>query len=127
MTHALKLTHLPPFSGTMMTAAVILMRGLRCIQKIARAFKNRHDAVILARLDDRMLSDIGLTRSDLRDAYAEPLWRDPTSILATRARERRNHRPRGMSELAAPWASPLLVPEKGYTLPKTDRPARYTV
>ena len=43
----------------------------------------------LAELDDRMLADIGLTRSDLRDAYAEPLWHDPTDVLARRAAERR--------------------------------------
>ena len=38
----------------------------------------------LARADDRMLRDIGLTRSDLRDAAAEPLYRDPTAVLAGR-------------------------------------------
>ena len=43
----------------------------------------------LAALDDRMLADIGLTRSDLRDAYAEPPWRDPSDVLARRAAERR--------------------------------------
>ena len=48
---------------------------------------------MLAQFDDRMLSDIGLTRSDLRDAYSEPLWRDPTHILASRAHERRISRP----------------------------------
>ena len=32
--------------------------------------------------NDRMLSDIGLTRGDVADAYAEPLWRDPTALLA---------------------------------------------
>jgi hypothetical protein len=47
---------------------------------------------MLARLDDRQLADIGLTRSDLRDAYAEPLWEDPTSVLARRAAERRESR-----------------------------------
>ena len=35
-----------------------------------------------------MLADIGLTRTDLCDAYAEPLWREPTSMLARRAAER---------------------------------------
>ena len=47
---------------------------------------------MLAGMDDRMLADIGLTRSDLRDAYAEPLWRDPTDVLAGRARDKRIHR-----------------------------------
>ena len=56
--------------------------GRRALPPSARwdgSLKNRHDATMLAQLDDRMLSDIGLTRSDLRDAYSEPLWRDPTA------------------------------------------------
>ena len=36
-----------------------------------------------------MLADIGLTRGDLRDAFAEPPWRDPSDVLARRAAERR--------------------------------------
>ena len=40
------------------------------------------------RREHRMLADIGLTRSDLRDAYSEPLWRDPTSLLANRRARR---------------------------------------
>ena len=45
-------------------------------------------------LDDRMLADIGLTRGDVRDAYSEPVWRDPTAILVSRAQERRINRRR---------------------------------
>ena len=52
--------------------------------------RNRHDAMRLANLDDRMLADIGLNRSDLRDAFAELPWRDPSEILARRAAERRS-------------------------------------
>ena len=44
----------------------------------------------LATLDDRMLADIGLNRTDLRDAFAELLWRDPSDMLARRAAERRS-------------------------------------
>jgi hypothetical protein len=47
----------------------------------------------LAALDDRMLADIGLTRCDLRDAFAELPWRDPSEILVRRAAERRVHHP----------------------------------
>ena len=46
----------------------------------------------LAALDDRMLADIGLNRSDLRDAFAVPPWRDPSDVLARRAAERRGGR-----------------------------------
>ncbi|MEA2934039.1 MAG: hypothetical protein QOD74_685 [Variibacter sp.] len=55
---------------------------------VVKAFRHRRDLEVLARFDDRMLSDIGLTRADLRDAAAEPVWRDGTEVLVARARER---------------------------------------
>jgi uncharacterized protein YjiS (DUF1127 family) len=61
---------------------------------VARAIRNRREAQVLARLDRNMLADIGLTPADVRDAFAEPLWRDPTGILATRIDERRSNRRR---------------------------------
>src|SRR4051794_27408537 len=78
---------------------------------LARLIKNRREATILAGLDDRMLADIGLTRGDLRDAYSEPVWSDPTAILVSRAHERRVNRRRvsiGLSEKA--FESPSIVP-----------------
>ena len=44
-------------------------RARRGLKQLAEKVKNRHDAMRLAELDDRMLADIGLSRSDLRDAY----------------------------------------------------------
>jgi len=61
-------------------------------RQFAQLVKNRRDAVALSGLDDRMLADIGLTRGDVRDAYSEPVWRDPTAILVSRSQERRAHR-----------------------------------
>ena len=87
--------------------------------------KNRRDAASLAGLDDRMLADIGLTRGDLRDAYSEPVWRDPTAILVSRAHERRIHRRRrrvsiGLSEKA--FEAPSIVPgAKAPTMPAAWR------
>jgi uncharacterized protein YjiS (DUF1127 family) len=43
----------------------------------------------LANMDHRELADIGLNPSDVRDASALPLDRDPTELLARRAHERR--------------------------------------
>ena len=60
--------------------------------RVGRAIKNRRAATVLAGLDDHMLADIGITRSDLRDAYSEPLWHDPTDVLVGRAAERRTRR-----------------------------------
>jgi uncharacterized protein YjiS (DUF1127 family) len=67
------------------------------LKEFADRVKNRRDAFRLADLDDRMLADIGLNRSDLRDAYAGPLWRDPSELLARRAVERRARHSRATS------------------------------
>src|SRR6516162_6438787 len=49
----------------------------------------RRELARLADLDDRMLADIGLTRSDLLVAGSAPLWQNPTSILEQRVGSRR--------------------------------------
>jgi uncharacterized protein YjiS (DUF1127 family) len=58
-------------------------------KRLERSIEHRRAAQALVRFDDRMLADIGLTRADLRDAYAVSVWTDPTSLLRTRALERR--------------------------------------
>src|SRR5215475_14409509 len=55
------------------------------IWRVVVAIKHRRELAHLADFDERMLADIGVTRTDLRDAYSEPLWRDPSSMLARRA------------------------------------------
>jgi uncharacterized protein YjiS (DUF1127 family) len=57
--------------------------------RLVVAIKHRRELAHLAELDDRMLADIGLTRSDLHDADAAPPWQDATSMLARRACRRR--------------------------------------
>ena len=49
-------------------------------KQFERAIEHRRAAQVLARFDDRMLADIGLTRADLRDSYSD---------LRARALERR--------------------------------------
>jgi uncharacterized protein YjiS (DUF1127 family) len=80
------------------------------MRHLAEAVRHRRDAAMLAGFNDRMLSDIGLTRSDLADAYAEPLWRDPTALLAQRAGERRQARRRPGPRLRRLVSAPPLVP-----------------
>ena len=92
--------------------------------QIVRAAKNRHAARMLAKLDDRMLADIGLTRSDLRDAYAVSPWQDPTDMLARRAAERRGSRRRRTAAKPA-TSAPLVSPASALRYPPADRPARY--
>jgi uncharacterized protein YjiS (DUF1127 family) len=77
--------------------AMLAARAGRRLKQLAEKVKNRHHAMRLAELDDRMLADIGLSRSDLRDAYALPLWRDPSDVLVRRAADRRGRRSRTQS------------------------------
>jgi uncharacterized protein YjiS (DUF1127 family) len=85
------------------------------LRALVQTVKNRRDAAILAGLDDRMLADIGLTRGDVRDAYSEPVWRDPTAVLVNRAQERRVNRRRTATGLTTGmFEAPSIVP----TLPK---------
>ena len=95
-----------PFARLVNTIAGMLVVRTRAL---VQTLKNRRDAAILTGLDDRMLADIGLTRGDLRDAYSEPVWRDPTAILVNRAQERRvNRRRAGLS--AKIFEAPSIVP-----------------
>jgi uncharacterized protein YjiS (DUF1127 family) len=85
------------------------------LRHVFQVLKNRRDAAMLTSLDDRMLADIGLTRGDVRDAYSEPVWRDPTTILVSRAHERRINRRRVSIGLSAKiFNAPSIVP----TVPK---------
>jgi uncharacterized protein YjiS (DUF1127 family) len=97
---------MPAITSLTISAAAPLgrvLRGLasragRGLKQLAEKVKNRHAAMRLAELDDRMLADIGLSRSDLRDAYALPPWRDAGGLLARRVAERRGRRRRVESD-----------------------------
>lgn len=73
--------------GTAAVRFLHLAGGL--VAKAARAMARRHTLHQLGEMDDHMLRDIGLTRSDIRDAAAEPIWRDATQVLVSRSVERR--------------------------------------
>lgn len=66
----------------------VAARFARDVWQIGIALKHRRELKRLADLDDHMLADIGLNRSDLRDAASAPFWHDPTSILEQRAKAR---------------------------------------
>ncbi len=87
------------------------------LKEFARARRHRRQANVLAGLDRRMLADIGITRTDVRDAFSEPFWDDPTALLRERALERRLSRAVRRSK----------CDEGGFRRPPTDRPARQTV
>jgi uncharacterized protein YjiS (DUF1127 family) len=48
---------------------------------VATRLRHRHEIRNLAEFDDRMLSDIGLTRSEVEGALAEPFFRDRAVFL----------------------------------------------
>ena len=101
-------TPVAPSLSTQVLAAVGAAIA-RAGRRLAHAWRHRHDAATLAAFDDRMLADIGLTRGDLNEALAEPLWRDPTTVLARRQGERRWARRAAVAALTG-QASPPLVP-----------------
>jgi uncharacterized protein YjiS (DUF1127 family) len=109
----------PAFAGFAVTVA-------RLGKRIVTAWRHRSDFVLLSSLDDRMLRDIGLTRSDLNDALAEPLWRDPIAVLVRRQRERRGVRLTGaVIDLLPGRATPSIVPgADASAVSWNDRPRR---
>jgi uncharacterized protein YjiS (DUF1127 family) len=104
---------LPVAGGTLVRAFLSLLAFVtRWMKDLARARRHRREVAALAGLDQRMLADIGINRADLRDAFSEPFWHDPTALLRERVDERRlNRLPRGDTDA-------------GFYRPRTDRPAR---
>ena len=86
-------TTLPIGAGTLARGLAVITTALtHSLKALARARRNRKEAAALAGLDRRMLKDIGISRSDLNDAFSSPFWEDPTSLLRQRAIERRMNR-----------------------------------
>jgi len=84
---------LPVAGGTAVRALASLVALVTYwLKSLARAQRHRRQAKALAGLDRRMLADIGISRADLRDAFSEPFWEDPTALLRERAIERRLYR-----------------------------------
>jgi len=112
---------LPLAGGTLVRALLALLAFVTYwLKALARARRHRREARMLAGLDRRMLADIGITRSDLRDAFSEPFWDDPTALLRERAIERRMSR----KPKRAPYEARI---ENGFRRPPTDRPARQAI
>lgn len=101
--------------------AVVTTTGIGAMKVVARAYRFRREARALAGLDRAMLSDIGVSHSDIRDALSQPFWRDPTELLRLRAEERRHRRHRVTD---APSIQPV---EQGFYPLPTARAARHIV
>jgi len=112
---------LPVADGAFMRAVASLVALVtHWLKHLARVRRHRREAYVLSRLDRRMLADIGITRADVRDAFSEPFWDDPTMLLRERALERRLNR-------SITRVKHDAGVETGFRRPPTDRPARQTV
>ena len=112
---------LPIAAGTLVRAlASLLALVTHWLKARARARRHRRQAHVLARLDRRMLADIGITGADVRDAFSEPFWEDPTALLRERAIERRLNR-------TVTRVQPTPGIENGFCRLPTDRPARQAI
>src|SRR5471032_1124823 len=112
---------LPIAGGTLVRAfASLLALVTYWLKGLARARRHRRQASQLAGLDRRMLADIGITRADVRDAFSEPFWEDPSALLHERAIERRLNR-------AVARAQRSVEVENGFSRPPMHRPARQAV
>ncbi len=113
---------LPIAGATVLRAALALLALVtHWLKMLAQARRHRREARALAGLDRHMLADIGITSADVRDAFAQPFWEDPTALLSERAGDR-GRSPRGASRIKV-----VAAPEKGFHRPPTDRPARQTI
>jgi uncharacterized protein YjiS (DUF1127 family) len=109
-----------PLAASTLFRALLSVVALvtRWLKGLARARRHRRQAMALAGLEQNILADLGLTRSDVCDAFSVPFWDDPTLVLRERAIERRlNRGPRMVADRAA----------QAFRRPPTDRPARQTV
>ncbi|MGO4704742.1 DUF1127 domain-containing protein [Microvirga sp. 2MCAF38] len=70
------------------------------IATVLRAWKHRRQVRALAEFDDRMLKDIGLTRSDVDGALDESMFHNP-SVLLVRSVERRSRMQRPSADRRA--------------------------
>ncbi len=74
--------------GAMVTV-VIPARLVKAVVQFIRSTRNRFDVLQMLEMDDRMLRDIGLTRTDVTSALSSPATTDPSTRLRIFAVERR--------------------------------------
>ena len=80
-----------------LSGANILGQFARSLISLAKAFQARREVRNLAEFDERMLKDIGLTRSDVMGALAVPMHHNPSWVLV-RCVERPVHTVRPAAE-----------------------------
>jgi uncharacterized protein YjiS (DUF1127 family) len=85
------MTHFAP-GTTKGSTFTLALAGIvvRTVKRTFATLKSRHQVAQLTDLDDRALKDIGLIRSDVHAALAEPLFRDPSHHLMDVAGHKRS-------------------------------------
>jgi uncharacterized protein YjiS (DUF1127 family) len=111
-------------SRAVSAVAVTAASGLKAF---VRAWENRRQAQALARLEPRMLADMGINHADLRDAFSSPIWEDPTQLLQERATERRCNRSAGVTSIVPDIRGNAPVVENGFRRPPLARSARVMI
>jgi uncharacterized protein YjiS (DUF1127 family) len=116
-----KIPVLPIAASALMRAFLAMVAFLAHWRKaLARARHHRREAAALAGLDRHVLADIGVTSADLRDAFSQPFWEDPTELLRERAGEcRASH------DMA--HRLPTRSVETAFRRPPIDRLPRYLI
>ncbi len=97
----------PSRSSGLLRSAAFAVRGAKAAASAVAAFwvamRNRRQARALLSMDDQMLRDIGITRSDVHSVLSGPLRHDPTRRLTVLAVERRSAaRATARERIAAP-------------------------
>ena len=103
-------TTVDTFTSVLFAVANVVRRKVVAVRNWHLA---RKDYRLLCEMDEKSLSDIGLTRADLRDATAAGYFADPTSVVAARASERVGRR-----RVVSLTPAPSLVPDAAAGLPK---------
>lgn len=108
---------MPMFAVTLSSAVLSVVAVVRNQAKSLRTWNEaRRGYAELCEMDDRTLSDLGLTRSDLRDVSATGYFGDPTTALAARVAEREGRR---RFARAVHLNGPSLVPDVDAALPRS--------
>ena len=68
-------------STTTFPGTTVLGQVARSLINLVKALRDRREVMNLAEFDDRMLKDIGLLRSDVDSALAEPIFHNPSWVL----------------------------------------------
>ena len=89
--------------------------GLKAsILAFAKTRRHRREVAFLQTLDEAMLRDMGLTRTDVQWAASTPFWRDPAPMLIAQAGPRGHDRAHALASVPR---APSIVPALAGTAP----------